>query len=179
MWTPRSWYSTWCLIQNPQCLLLTYFLTHLVSKQSWCLMEGGVYLRHYNTWILTGDLCFVQGIRPAPGYPSQPDHTEKLSMWDALHARENCGIELTESLAMDPPASVCGLYFAHPHSRYFAVGKICQDQVCTHKLYAHTTLLYMYAKGANLSAVCRYLRNSCTIAFEVCRICTAQGLSCT
>eukprot|EP00283_Hemiselmis_rufescens_P004932 CAMPEP_0173434836 /NCGR_PEP_ID=MMETSP1357-20121228/13534_1 /TAXON_ID=77926 /ORGANISM="Hemiselmis rufescens, Strain PCC563" /LENGTH=1285 /DNA_ID=CAMNT_0014399743 /DNA_START=10 /DNA_END=3867 /DNA_ORIENTATION=- len=69
------------------------------------------------------------GIRPAPGYPSQPDHTEKSVMWDLLKAGETSQIELTESLAMMPAASVSGLYFANPESKYFAVGKICKDQV--------------------------------------------------
>ena len=71
-----------------------------------------------------------QGIRPAAGYPSQPDHTEKLSIWKLLNAKEAVGIELTESLAMHPASAVSGLYFAHPESNYFAVGKINEDQVC-------------------------------------------------
>jgi 5-methyltetrahydrofolate--homocysteine methyltransferase len=70
-----------------------------------------------------------QGIRPAPGYPSQPDHTEKATMWELLKATDLANIELTESLAMLPAASVSGLYFANPESKYFAVGKICKDQV--------------------------------------------------
>lgn len=69
------------------------------------------------------------GIRPAPGYPSQPDHTEKQAMWDLLKANDLSSIELTESLAMLPAASVSGLYFANPESKYFAVGKIQKDQV--------------------------------------------------
>jgi 5-methyltetrahydrofolate--homocysteine methyltransferase len=68
------------------------------------------------------------GIRPAPGYPSQPDHTEKTAMWEILQATENSGIELTDSLAMLPASAVSGLYFAHAKSQYFAVGKICEDQ---------------------------------------------------
>ena len=70
-----------------------------------------------------------QGIRPAPGYPSQPDHTEKATMWDLMNVEEAVGMGLTESMAMLPAASVSGLYFAAPHSQYFAVGKITQDQV--------------------------------------------------
>jgi 5-methyltetrahydrofolate--homocysteine methyltransferase len=70
-----------------------------------------------------------KGIRPAPGYPACPDHTEKLKLFDLLNAQENIGIELTESLAMNPPASVCGWYIAHPQSHYFGVGKIMQDQL--------------------------------------------------
>ena len=70
----------------------------------------------------------LQGIRPAPGYPSQPDHTEKLTMWRLLEA-DKVGIKLTESLAMSPAASVSGLYFANPKSTYFATGKLDQDQI--------------------------------------------------
>lgn len=69
------------------------------------------------------------GIRPAPGYPACPDHTEKIKLFDLLKVTENIGITLTESLAMDPPASVCGWYFAHPGSHYFGVGKIARDQL--------------------------------------------------
>ena len=69
------------------------------------------------------------GIRPAPGYPACPDHTEKLKLFALLNATENAGIELTESLAMNPPAAVCGWYIAHPQSHYFGLGKIKQDQL--------------------------------------------------
>ncbi len=69
------------------------------------------------------------GIRPAPGYPAQPDHTEKLLIFDCLNVEANTGIKLTESLAMYPAASVCGLYFSHPESKYINVGKIGKDQV--------------------------------------------------
>lgn len=69
------------------------------------------------------------GIRPAPGYPSQPDHTEKLTCWSLLDAKSKADMELTESLAMTPAASVSGLIFAHPQSEYFAVGKITREQV--------------------------------------------------
>lgn len=70
-----------------------------------------------------------EGIRPAPGYPSQPDHTEKLSMWNLAGIEEKTGIQLTESLAMTPAAAVSGLYFSSPKSTYFAVGKITKEQV--------------------------------------------------
>src|SRR5215203_4344813 len=70
-----------------------------------------------------------KGIRPAPGYPACPDHTEKLKLFSLLNVTENIGIELTESLAMNPPASVCGWYFAHPQSHYFGIGKIGKDQL--------------------------------------------------
>ncbi len=74
-------------------------------------------------------LVLLQGIRPAPGYPSQPDHTEKSTMWDLMDIESKSGIELTESLAMLPAASVSGLLFAGKCSSYFAVGKITQEQV--------------------------------------------------
>ena len=70
-----------------------------------------------------------QGIRPAPGYPSQPDHTEKATMWDLMDVKKEIGVELTESFAMLPSASVSGLYFAGKCSEYFNVGKITVDQV--------------------------------------------------
>ena len=69
------------------------------------------------------------GIRPAPGYPAQPDHTEKNTIWELLEVEKNTGIILTESLAMVPTAAVSGLYFAHPQSHYFGVGKITKEQV--------------------------------------------------
>ena len=70
-----------------------------------------------------------RGIRPAPGYPAQPDHTEKLILFELLDAEKRCGIKLTESCSMSPASSVSGMYYAHPESRYFAVGKIDRDQV--------------------------------------------------
>jgi 5-methyltetrahydrofolate--homocysteine methyltransferase len=69
------------------------------------------------------------GIRPAPGYPAQPDHTEKNTIWKLLDVEKNTGIILTESLAMVPTAAVSGLYFSHPQSHYFGVGKITKEQV--------------------------------------------------
>ena len=70
-----------------------------------------------------------QGIRPAPGYPACPDHSEKPLLFDLLGAPDNAGIILTEGFAMLPAAAVSGFYFAHPRSRYFGVGKIGRDQV--------------------------------------------------
>ncbi len=70
-----------------------------------------------------------EGIRPAAGYPSAPDHTEKQAIWDLLDVENTVGISLTSSYAMSPPSSVSGLYLAHPESRYFAVGKVTRDQV--------------------------------------------------
>jgi len=70
-----------------------------------------------------------RGIRPAPGYPAQPDHTEKRALFQLLDAERSTGIRLTESFAMHPAASVSGLYFAHPQARYFALDRITRDQV--------------------------------------------------
>ncbi|MFN7140999.1 MAG: vitamin B12 dependent-methionine synthase activation domain-containing protein, partial [Limisphaerales bacterium] len=75
-----------------------------------------------------------RGIRPAAGYPACPDHTEKQILWQLLDVEKNTGIKLTESFAMWPGSSVSGLYFSHPQSKYFAVGKISQDQVIDYHL---------------------------------------------
>jgi 5-methyltetrahydrofolate--homocysteine methyltransferase len=88
-----------------------------------------------------------QGIRPAPGYPACPDHTEKPLIWDLLKVEENTGISLTESYAMYPTAAVSGLYFSHQQSRYFGLGKINKDQV---QDYAHR-------KGMSLQEIERWL----------------------
>jgi 5-methyltetrahydrofolate--homocysteine methyltransferase len=87
------------------------------------------------------------GIRPAPGYPAQPDHTEKLIIFSLLDAEKNTGIKLTESLAMYPAASVSGLYFSHPEAKYFTVGKIGKDQV----------LDYRRRKGMSVEEIERWL----------------------
>jgi 5-methyltetrahydrofolate--homocysteine methyltransferase len=70
-----------------------------------------------------------QGIRPAPGYPACPEHTEKDKLWKLLDAEAATGIKLTESFAMYPAASVSGWYFAHPDTKYFGLGSISKDQV--------------------------------------------------
>ncbi len=88
-----------------------------------------------------------KGIRPAPGYPAQPDHTEKRIIFDLLDVYKNTGIKLTENLAMHPAASVSGLFFAHPESKYFNVGKIGKDQV----------LDYHRRKGMSLEEVEKWL----------------------
>ena len=75
-----------------------------------------------------------QGIRPAPGYPACPDHTEKPLIWDLLKVEANTGITLTDNYAMYPAAAVCGLYFSHPEARYFGVGRINLDQVADYAL---------------------------------------------
>jgi len=87
------------------------------------------------------------GIRPAPGYPAQPDHTEKPIIFDLLKVSENTGITLTESLAMYPAASVCGLYFSHPKSKYFNVGKLSKDQI----------LDYHRRKGMSINEIEKWL----------------------
>jgi 5-methyltetrahydrofolate--homocysteine methyltransferase len=88
-----------------------------------------------------------RGIRPAPGYPASPDHTEKATLFTLLDAERSTGITLTENFAMLPAASICGLYFSHPQSRYFAVGRIGRDQV----------LDYQRRKGLELRAIERWL----------------------
>ncbi|MEM6777556.1 MAG: methionine synthase [Planctomycetota bacterium] len=88
-----------------------------------------------------------RGIRPAAGYPACPDHTEKRTLFDLLDAETNTGVELTSSFAMTPAASVSGLYFAHPESRYFAVDRIAKDQVQS----------YAERKGQTVAEVERWL----------------------
>jgi 5-methyltetrahydrofolate--homocysteine methyltransferase len=95
-----------------------------------------------------------RGIRPAPGYPAQPDHTEKRTLFKLLDA-ERIGIRLTENFAMYPAASVCGLYFAHPHARYFAVDRITRDQVED----------YARRKGMSVEEIERWLRPN--LGYEV------------
>ncbi|HEY2081642.1 MAG TPA: vitamin B12 dependent-methionine synthase activation domain-containing protein, partial [Verrucomicrobiae bacterium] len=81
-----------------------------------------------------------RGIRPAAGYPACPDHTEKQTLWGLLDAEKNSGIQLTESFAMWPGSSVSGLYFAHPESKYFAVGKLGRDQLLDYHVRKGMTL---------------------------------------
>ncbi|NBX53355.1 MAG: methionine synthase, partial [Proteobacteria bacterium] len=88
------------------------------------------------------------GIRPAPGYPSQPDHTEKVTLFNLLDVTNKIGLELTESMAMFPTAAVSGLYFAHPKSHYFALGKVQADQVQS----------YAKRKQLNIEAAEQWLR---------------------
>ena len=88
-----------------------------------------------------------QGIRPAPGYPACPDHTEKILIWDILKVEENTGIRLTDSCAMYPAAAVSGLYFSHPKSRYFGLGKINKDQIIS----------YARRKGADIKQIEKWL----------------------
>ena len=88
-----------------------------------------------------------RGVRPAPGYPACPDHTEKGTIWGLLDVEANTGIRITESFAMWPGSSVSGLYFAHPQSRYFSLGKIDRDQVADYHL----------RKGMSVAEVERWL----------------------
>lgn len=88
------------------------------------------------------------GIRPAPGYPACPDHTEKYKLFDLLGGEDATGIHLTESLAMYPASSVCGWYFSHPQSQYFGVGKIQEDQLVD----------YATRKGQDMETATRWLR---------------------
>ena len=81
-----------------------------------------------------------QGIRPAPGYPACPDHTEKGLLWELLNVEENIGMSLTSSYAMWPGAAVSGWYFAHPDSKYFAVAKVAKDQVLDYAARKHMTI---------------------------------------
>lgn len=94
-----------------------------VRKEFWAYCE--------NEQLEFSDLRRIkyEGIRPAPGYPCQPDHTEKVTMWKLANIEEKTGIQLTESLAMMPASAVSGFYFSNPESKYFAVGKILKDQV--------------------------------------------------
>jgi 5-methyltetrahydrofolate--homocysteine methyltransferase len=95
-----------------------------------------------------------RGIRPAPGYPASPDHSEKRTLFNLLEVEVNTGIRLTENFAMTPASSVCGLYFSHPAAHYFSVGKIDRDQVQD----------YHARKGMDISEVERWLRPN--LAYE-------------
>jgi 5-methyltetrahydrofolate--homocysteine methyltransferase len=88
-----------------------------------------------------------RGIRPAPGYPAQPDHTEKLTLFRLLDAEANTGVKLTESMAMWPGSSVSGVYIGHPEAYYFGVAKVERDQVID----------YAARKGMDVAVVERWL----------------------
>ncbi|MBE5314850.1 MAG: methionine synthase [Xanthomonadales bacterium] len=94
-----------------------------------------------------------RGIRPAPGYPACPDHTTKRTLFRLLEAEARCGMALTEGLAMTPAASVCGMYFSHPQSQYFVVGRISKEQVTD---YAHRRGLPMHEAERWLAPVLDY-----------------------
>ena len=116
-------------------------LMHLKARQEWGF--GG------NETLCLDDLIHerYQGIRPAPGYPACPDHTEKRLLFDLLQVEKKTGIHLTENFAMLPAASVSGFYFSHPESRYFSLGKIEHDQVSD----------YARRKGMDVKTVERWL----------------------
>jgi 5-methyltetrahydrofolate--homocysteine methyltransferase len=99
------------------------YLHHLVRTQVWRYEAPDAFSNE--------DLIAekYRGIRPAFGYPACPDHLPKATLWKLLDVEAAAGIRLTESYAMWPAASVCGLYFAHPEARYFAVGRVTRDQV--------------------------------------------------
>ena len=90
------------------------------------------------------------GIRPAPGYPACPDHTEKATLFRMLDAERNAGVRLTESFAMYPAASVSGYYFSHPRSQYFVVGRLSREQVAD----------YAKRKGMTLAQAERWLASN-------------------
>jgi len=98
-------------------------LHHLVRKELWGYSP--------NEDLSLKDILKVKyvGIRPAPGYPTQPDHTEKLTLWKLMDVEAKIGIKLTESMAMYPAASVCGQYFASQKANYFSLGNITKQQV--------------------------------------------------
>ena len=99
---------------------------------------------HYGVYALA---YTYQGIRPAPGYPACPDHSEKATLFELLGAQEATGIRLTENFAMWPAASVSGVYIGHPESRYFTVGQLDRDQI----------LDYQRRKGMDLEEIERWL----------------------
>jgi 5-methyltetrahydrofolate--homocysteine methyltransferase len=99
------------------------YMHQIVRKDFWGYAEDET---HDNNQLINEA---YQGIRPAPGYPACPDHTEKAKLFELLNATETTGIELTESFAMYPASAVSGWYFSHPESQYFNVGKIDQDQL--------------------------------------------------
>lgn len=116
-------------------------LHHLVRTEYWAYAAN----EHLTNEELISEKYV--GIRPAPGYPACPDHTEKTTLFKLLNVEENTGITLTDSMAMYPTAAVSGLYFSHPHSKYFGLGKINKDQVAD----------YAERKGMSIEEVERWL----------------------
>jgi 5-methyltetrahydrofolate--homocysteine methyltransferase len=116
-------------------------LLHEKTRQDWG------YGQHENLTVADMIKEKYQGIRPAPGYPACPDHTEKQTLFNLLNATEHTGISLTESMAMTPASSVSGLYFSHPQSRYFPLGRIDRQQAAD----------YATRKGWSLETVEKWL----------------------
>ena len=116
-------------------------LHHRVRKEFWAYAPE----EEYSNDELIKEV--YQGIRPAPGYPACPDHTEKATLWSLIEPDKNAGITITESFAMMPTAAVSGFYFSHPDAKYFGTGKIQRDQVAD----------YAKRKGDNLQTVERWL----------------------
>jgi 5-methyltetrahydrofolate--homocysteine methyltransferase len=104
-----------------------------------------------------------RGIRPAPGYPACPDHTEKATIWRLLDVEQRAGITLTESFAMFPTAAVSGWYFSHPQARYLSIGRIDRDQVQD----------YARRKGMEVAQVERWLAPNLGYEPEVAALQTA------
>ncbi len=102
---------------------LAEYLHELVRTKYWGYSKNE---RHSNEELIREK---YRGIRPAPGYPACPDHTEKIGLFNILKVKDNIGVDLTESLAMTPASSVSGWYFAHPNSKYFGVGKVNREQI--------------------------------------------------
>ncbi|WP_306670854.1 vitamin B12 dependent-methionine synthase activation domain-containing protein, partial [Endozoicomonas sp. SESOKO3] len=118
------------------------YMHEKVRKEFWCYAPDEV---------LSNEELIKEkytGIRPAPGYPACPDHTEKAVLFELLNGEENTGVNLTEHFAMMPAASVSGWYFSHPESKYFGLGKIARDQLAS----------YAERKGMSLEEAERWLR---------------------
>ena len=123
---------------------------------AWAYLGVGLGILIINVLILPAELIAenYRGIRPAPGYPACPDHTEKGLLFELLDATKNAGINLTESFAMLPAAAVSGFYFSHPEARYFAVARIDRDQAED----------YARRRGVPLAEVERWLASN--LAYE-------------
>ena len=123
---------------------LTEYMHERVRKEIWGyaadeqLMNNDLIAENY------------RGIRPAPGYTACPDHTEKLKIFELLDAEKNIGVSLTESMAMNPNATVSGYYFSHPDAKYFSVGKVQDDQI----------LDYAKRKDMSKEKVLKWLRSN-------------------
>lgn len=117
------------------------YLHEVVRKEYW----GYATIENFSTKQLVREQ--YQGIRPAPGYPACPDHTEKAALFKLIEVEKNTGITLTENFAMHPAAAVCGLYFSHPEANYFGLGKIDRDQV----------QVYAERKGMSIKEIERWL----------------------